>query len=98
MPGSTTVTTEPLSGVEHVTVKGPDVRSAVSTPHRVAPDELDGAPAVLLTHTSNRPSQRWQQSSRLCTTTELTLDLDGSSTDSHGLATLRLEMQKFQQL
>ena len=97
MPGSTSVTTEPLSGVEHVTVKGPVVRSAVSTPHRVAV-ELDGKPAASPTHTSNVFSQRWQQSSRLYTTTELTLEAAGSWTDSHGLATLRLEMQKFQPL
>ena len=78
-------------------MKGPVVRSAVSTPHRVE-YALLGEPAVLPTHTSNVPRKRWQQSSRLYTTTEVTLEPAGTSTDSHGLATLKLEMQKFQPL
>ena len=52
LPGRSTVTTEPVSGVVHVTVMLVASSAAVASLHFVMPAPLEGAPAVSPTHTS----------------------------------------------
>ena len=57
-----------------------------------------GGPAVSDNHTSNGDSLAWQQSSRLYTSTSLTLAPAGTATDTHGLSAFSSDMQKFHPL